>query len=191
MTSTEGLKGLWILVLLTLHGANLGDTYRNSLNEPDVPFPPACPTAQNLAAICHQGGGRPRYPASFFPGSGASHFRRRGKAINCLESWFSLCCSGQVAQQSDQILCCAQQAWKQALSQFCVEEYSTMSAPYECCESRGDARWLCFNSELPNPNYNPTPGYTAPAVPEELGFTFDATAFAKKRTGKACLLSAV
>lgn len=86
------------------------ETKRNSLNEPDVPFPPARPTAQNLAAICHQGHSRPRYLASFFPASGASHFRRRGKAINRLESWFSLCCSGQVAQQSNQILCCAQQA---------------------------------------------------------------------------------
>lgn len=86
------------------------ETQTNSLNEPDVPFPPACPTAHNLAAICHHGQGRPRYPASFFPGSGASHFRRRGNAINRLESWFSLCCSGQVAQQTNQILCCAQQA---------------------------------------------------------------------------------
>ncbi|XP_022603255.1 extracellular matrix protein 1-like [Seriola dumerili] len=176
MTSTGGLRGFWIVALLTLHGANLGDTQRNSLNEPDVPFPPACPTALNLAAICHQGEGRPRYPASFFPGSGASHFRRRGNAINRLESWYSLCCGGQVAQQSHQILCCAQQAWKQALSQFCVEEYATMTVPYECCENRGDARWKCFDSELPNPNYNPTPGYTAPQVPAELGFTFNANA---------------
>lgn len=64
--------------------------------------------------------------------------------------------------------------WKQALSQFCVEEYSTMTLPYECCADRGDARWTCFDSELPNPNYNPTPGYTAPTMPQEPGFTFNA-----------------
>ncbi|XP_069372841.1 extracellular matrix protein 1 [Paralichthys olivaceus] len=173
MTSAGGHIGFWIVAFLTLHGANFGETKTNSLNEPDVPFPPACPTAQNLAAICHQGQGRPRYLASFFPSSGASHFRRRGNAINRLESWYRSCCSGQVVQQSHQILCCAQQAWKQALSQFCVEEYSTMTMPYECCEDRGDARWTCFNSELPNPNYSSTPGYTAPNVPEEPGFTFN------------------
>lgn len=86
------------------------ETHRNSLNEPDVPFPPARPTAQNLAAICYYSQGRPRYLASFFLKSGASFFRRCGDAINRLESWYSLCCSGQVAVQSYQILCCTQQA---------------------------------------------------------------------------------
>nr|XP_046273070.1 extracellular matrix protein 1-like [Scatophagus argus] len=175
MTSVGGLAGFWLMALLTLH-VNVGETKRNSLNEPDVPFPPARPTSENLAAICHQGQGRPRYPDSFFGGSGASHFRRRGKAINRLESWYTLCCSGQVAQWTTQILCCAQQAWKQALSQFCVEEYSTMTVPYECCADRGETRWTCFDSELPNPNYKPTPGYTAPPVPQELGFIFNANA---------------
>ncbi|XP_073340332.1 extracellular matrix protein 1 [Pagrus major] len=173
MTSIGGLTGFSIIALLTLLGANVGETQGNPLNEPDVPFPPACPTALNLAAICQRGQGRPRYPDSFFPRSGASHFRRRGNAINRLESWYSLCCGGQ---QSPQILCCAQQAWKQALSHFCTEEYSTMTLPYECCADRGDARWTCFNSELPNPNYDPTPGYAAPTMPQEPGFTFNAHA---------------
>ncbi|XP_034456110.1 extracellular matrix protein 1 [Hippoglossus hippoglossus] len=173
MTSAGGLTGLWMLAFLTLHGANFGETQRRPLNEIDVPFPPARPTAQNLAAICHQGQGRPRYPAGFFPRSGSSHYQRRGNAINRLESWYHLCCSGQVAQQSHQILCCAQQAWKQTLSQFCVEEYSIKTMPYECCKGKGDARWTCFDSKLPNPDYSPTPGYTAPSVPEEPGFTYN------------------
>lgn len=87
-----------------------------SLQEPDVPFPPACPTLQNLAAICHYGQSRPRYPPSFFPRSGVSFFRRCGKAINRLESWYGMCCNGEVAQQNVQILCCAQQA----VSRVCV-----------------------------------------------------------------------
>lgn len=66
--------------------------------------------------------------------------------------------------------------WKQALSQYCDEEYGTMTAVYECCESKDETRWTCFNSELPNPDYNPTPGYTALSVPQEPGFTFNATA---------------
>ncbi|XP_054462629.1 extracellular matrix protein 1-like [Anoplopoma fimbria] len=176
MISIGGLTGFWIIALVTIHGADVGETKRNSLNEPDVPFPPACPTTQNLAAICYQGQGRPRYSSSFFPNSGVSHFRRRGSAINRLESWYSLCCSGQIAQQSDQILCCAKQAWKQTLSQFCMEEFSTMTKAYMCCADRGDARWACFDSELPNPNYDSKPGYTAPPVPEEPGFTFNAFA---------------
>ncbi|XP_053190151.1 extracellular matrix protein 1-like [Scomber japonicus] len=169
-----GLTGFWIFALMTLHSANLGET--NPLNEPDVPFPPGFPTAENIAAICHHGNGRPRYPDSFFPGSGVSHWKRRGNAINKLESWYSLCCSGAVVHQSSQILCCSQQAWKQALSEFCVAEYSTMTRAYECCRKKGDERWSCFDSELPNPNYDPTPGYTAPQLPLELGFSFNADA---------------
>ncbi|KAF3834073.1 hypothetical protein F7725_025277 [Dissostichus mawsoni] len=168
MISIVGLSGFWILALLTLHGADVGETKRNSLNEPDVPFPPACPTAENLAAVCLQGQGRPRYLSSFFPNSRVSHFHRRGNAINRMESWFSLCCRGQQDQNHTSCEC-----WKQALSQFCTEEASTMTKAYVCCADRGEARWTCFNSELPNPYYDPTPGYTAPPVPEEAGFTFD------------------
>ncbi|XP_038581513.1 extracellular matrix protein 1-like [Micropterus salmoides] len=176
MISIGGLTGFWIIALLTLHGADVAETHRNSLNEPDVPFPPARPTAQNLAAICYYSQGRPRYLASFFLKSGASFFRRCGDAINRLESWYSLCCSGQVEVQSYQILCCTQQAWKQALSQFCMEEYATMTLPYECCAKTGEVRWKCFDSQLPNPNYEPIPGYTAPLVPQEPGFIFNANA---------------
>ncbi|XP_026156480.1 extracellular matrix protein 1 [Mastacembelus armatus] len=173
MASIRGLSGFGIIALLTLHTANLGETDSNALNEPEVPFPPACPTALNLAAICYYGQYRPRYPPSFFPASGVSHFRRRGYTINRLESWFSLCCAGNVAQSGPQILCCAKEAWKQALNMFCEEEYATMTVPYLCCEEKGDARWTCFNSELPNPYYFPTPGYTAPQSPQEPGFIFN------------------
>ncbi|KAG8005283.1 Extracellular matrix protein 1 [Nibea albiflora] len=171
MISTGGLAGFWVIALLALRGVT-GETRTNSLGEPDIPFPPARPTTQNIVAICQQGQGRPRYPDSFFPSSRVSHFRRLGKAVNRLESWYTLCCSGQT-QYSTQVICCAEQAWKQALSQFCVEEYATMTRAYECCADRGDARWTCFDSELPNPNYDPTPGYTAPSVPREAGFIFN------------------
>nr|XP_020504243.1 extracellular matrix protein 1-like [Labrus bergylta] len=172
MISMGCLTGFWIIALLTLHGSDVGESKGNSLNEPDIPFPPARPTPQNLAAICHQGQGRPRYPASFFSRSGGSRYRRLGNTINRLESWYRSCCS----EQESQILCCTTQAWKETLSQFCVEEYSTKTLAYECCEGRGDARWICFNSELPNPDYNPTLGYTAPAVPPQPEFTFNASA---------------
>lgn len=77
----------------------------------DVPFPPAPPTSENLDDICCQAHGRLRYPDSFFPRSGRSYLRRRGKAINRLESWYAFCCSDQLAKHSDfLVLCCAQQA---------------------------------------------------------------------------------
>ncbi|XP_068432240.1 extracellular matrix protein 1-like [Clinocottus analis] len=167
MTLIGGITGFWIIALLS--SADVGETKRNSLNEPDVPFPPASPTAQNLDNICNLGEGRPRYPSSFFPRSRVSHFRRRGNAINRLEWWYSLCCSGQI----DQMLCCAQHAWKESLSQFCTEEFSTMTAAYVCCGKTGDARWTCFDRELTNPNYLPKPDYTAPPIPEQPGFIFN------------------
>lgn len=130
MAPAGELTAFWITALLTCLGAQLGGKHLwHTLQSagaftnlcfcvsietktvfPYVPFPPALPITENLAAICQEGSGRPRYPDSFFPPSGYSHDRRRGKAINRLESWFSLCCSGLVAQQPSQILCCAQQA---------------------------------------------------------------------------------
>ncbi|KAM4540114.1 extracellular matrix protein 1-like [Odontesthes bonariensis] len=176
MTLTGSLKVVWIIALMTLLGAYLGETRKKPRKEPNVPFPPAYPILENLAAICTHGEGRPRYPDSFFPASSFSHLRRRGKAINRLESWYSLCCSEEVAQQPNQKLCCAQQAWKQALSHFCDEESSIMTLAYECCEYKEDAKWTCFNSELPNPDYSPISGYVAPVMSPEQGFTFDPNA---------------
>ncbi|CAM9121012.1 unnamed protein product [Lampetra planeri] len=170
MNLPAGLKGFWIFALLSLQSAILGETFRFS--PIDVPFPPARPTAQNQGAICQYGQGRPRYPDSFFPQAGASHFRRRGTAINRLEQWYSVCCR---AQESNVTLCCAVQAWKQALSQFCAEESKTKTVMYECCEDKGEARWTCFDSELPNPNYDPIPGYFPPTVPQEMDFIFSTT----------------
>ncbi|XP_057684457.1 extracellular matrix protein 1-like isoform X2 [Corythoichthys intestinalis] len=158
-----GLIQAFGILLIAWHN-NLGESV-------NVPFPPARPTASNLANICTQGQGRPRYADSFFPRSGAGHFKRRGKAINRLESWYARCC-GLPAER----LCCARQAWKEALSQFCTEEFMTMSGHYECCRMDGDERWTCFDSELPNPDYEATPGYTAPAMPFEPGFDFDVNA---------------
>lgn len=66
--------------------------------------------------------------------------------------------------------------WKQALSQFCDDEYGIKTAVYECCESRDETRWTCFDRVPPNPDYNPTLGNNALSIPQEPGFTFDATA---------------
>lgn len=134
MSLTGSLMGFWIIAFITtLPSTNVGGNLflqplmssshptnltffisakrkTHTLWAPDVPFPPAFPTYENLYDICYSSHARPRYPPSFFPKSGVSHYRRRGKAINRLESWFTSCCSGQVAQDVAQILCCAQQA---------------------------------------------------------------------------------
>lgn len=65
--------------------------------------------------------------------------------------------------------------WEQAMSQFCVDEFSVMSRPHACCKSRGSIRRACFDS-LPNPGYSAKPGYTAPSMPHEPGFNFDKNA---------------
>ncbi|XP_061674116.1 extracellular matrix protein 1 isoform X1 [Syngnathoides biaculeatus] len=167
MTWIGLLQGFGILLIVS--NANVGAESTSV----DVPFPPARPTVFNQGAICSQGHGRPRYPDSFFPRSGLGHFKRRGKAINRLEFWYAWCCGLQGEDREAGILCCARQAWKQALSQFCIEEYGTMTAHYECCRKYGDQRWSCFDSELSNPDYIATPGYIAPAMPYEPGFIFD------------------
>ena len=78
------------------------------LNEPYVEFPPARPMAELLHSICEYSSHRLRYPPGYFPRSGVSHFRRCGRAIDRLESWYTTCCTGQMTQ--DYTLCCAEQA---------------------------------------------------------------------------------
>ncbi|KAM9775940.1 extracellular matrix protein 1 isoform 1-T2 [Syngnathus typhle] len=160
------------LILLIVSDANL----RVESTEVNVPFPPGQPTEHNMAAICSHGQGRPRYPESFFPRSGVGHFRRRGTAINRLESWYQQCCSLGGENREAAVLCCTRQSWKQALGLFCIEEFGTMTAHYECCLKQGLERWSCFDSELPNPDYLGTPGYTAPEMLVEPDFTFDPNA---------------
>ncbi|KAL2080136.1 hypothetical protein ACEWY4_023929 [Coilia grayii] len=143
--------------------------------EPSVSFPPARPSLANLNALCNRGDGRPRYPALLFPASGHGHQRRCGAAINRVEAWYGMCCAAGKTQ--GQTLCCAKQAWEYALKVFCMEEFMVKDLPHECCEEeRGEARWRCFEREAPNPYYQAIPGYTAPSVSVDLGFTWDANA---------------
>lgn len=85
------------------------------VHEPYVEFPPARPTVDLLYAICAFSSQRLRYPPEYFPPSGFSHFRRCGKALDRLESWYSGCCAaGQMTKTTTQAiqttLCCAEQA---------------------------------------------------------------------------------
>ncbi|XP_055013500.1 extracellular matrix protein 1 [Boleophthalmus pectinirostris] len=156
------------IALLTIYNAYFGE----SLLEDPVPFPPAYPTVENILALCYNGNRRHRYPAHTIPSSWSSHFRRRATAITRLESWYQFCCSGPMIQQPGVLLCCTQQAWMQALSQFCVEEFSTMTAAYDCCRLQGAARWICFSTEPFNPSYSPTLEHITQFTPNAEVFVF-------------------
>lgn len=151
MALIGNLTGLWLVALLAIQSANMGgwsfcirylhtfffynqcdDDFFASLletlcNKQDIPFPLPSPTRENLDDICCQGHGRPRYPESFYPRSGRSYLRRRGKAINRLESWYAFCCSDQLAKENDLLVfCCAQQAVSVHLFLcVCVGNYNT------------------------------------------------------------------
>lgn len=140
--------GFLTIAFFILYNADLGGT---QLNDP-VPFPPAPPNDSNIRAICGYANQRPRYHPS---SSWSSHFHRRAKAMNLLESWYQLCCGRGLDQPGTMI--CAVTAWKEALSQFCVEETSVKTAVYECCRPNKD-KWQCFSTDTFNPSYGPVMG---------------------------------
>ncbi|XP_051519552.1 extracellular matrix protein 1-like [Myxocyprinus asiaticus] len=168
---------VWKSTLVTFFILQLTSLGGGQNVNPDVllesDFPPARPSLNNLNAICLHGNGRHRYPTSCLPPSGYAYARRAGTSINRVEAWFSQCCFGGEAQGSGQILCCANKAWETALSHFCIEEYSTMTLPHECCEKKGEDRWNCFEIQAPNPSYQPLLGYIAPIMPPDRIFSWD------------------
>ncbi|XP_039534474.1 extracellular matrix protein 1 [Pimephales promelas] len=167
-------KSTLVVTTLILHLISLGvgqKLYPEVLLESN--FPPARPSYYNLKAICYYGNGRPRFPDSIFPSSGYAYARRAGNAVNRLETWFSWCCYRGSAYVNEQTLCCAKQAWKTALSQFCIEEYSTMTLVHECCEKKKEERWNCFQKKAANPFYRPLSRYRAPMISPKGSFRWD------------------
>lgn len=76
----------------------------------DVQFPLARPTSGKVQAICLHSEHRPRYPQSYFPPSGYGHQKRRGSAVNRLESWYATCCRNNETSPMEVTLCCVTQA---------------------------------------------------------------------------------
>ncbi|XP_022621925.1 extracellular matrix protein 1-like [Seriola dumerili] len=138
-----------------------------------VQFPPGRPTADNLQAICLYGGRRPSYPNSYFPASGFGQQRRRASAVNNAESWFSRCCERNQTSETDVTLCCATQAWELSVKSFCEEDSSVKDRLYHCCRLTGSDMLNCFNSDAPNPNYEPTEEIPLPPLPSTAEFVFD------------------
>ncbi|XP_028832999.1 extracellular matrix protein 1-like isoform X2 [Denticeps clupeoides] len=133
---------------------------------PNVLFPLGRPSPDNIGAICLYGTSRPRYPKQILPQSGRAHLSRQADAIHRTEAWYSWhCCSNNGLEERDKALCCAHQAWEQALNLFCQEEFSIKTAHYSCCLLRGEDRWSCFDSHAPNPSYYPSSSYSGADVP--------------------------
>ncbi|KAG5270824.1 hypothetical protein AALO_G00172710 [Alosa alosa] len=141
---------------------------------PRVPFPPGRPTSDNIQAICLHGSGRPRYPPGALPHTGFGHLSRQADAIHRTEGWYSQqCCQGSWQQNIHRTLCCAHQAWKKALEEFCEDEFKVKTRHYHCCKLRAQARLNCFQREAPNPTYKSTTRYYGPELlPRGSAFTF-------------------
>ncbi|XP_051574897.1 extracellular matrix protein 1-like [Myxocyprinus asiaticus] len=119
---------------------------------PQILFPPAFPTIGNLKDICTFSKGPVRYPKGLFPTSGFGSEHRRGDAVNRLQPWYGVCCG--LNQTPEEQICCAKQAWRKTLSDFCSEEFSIKTSHYSCCHKRGQARWTCFDKEASDSSYN-------------------------------------
>ncbi|XP_051999635.1 extracellular matrix protein 1 isoform X3 [Xyrauchen texanus] len=119
---------------------------------PEILFPPAFPTIGNLQDICKFSKAPVRYPKDMFPMDGFSGEHRQADAVNQLQPWYGVCC-GLNATQEEQI-CCAIQAWKRTLSDFCDEEFSVKTSHYSCCHKTNQARWTCFDKEVSDSSYN-------------------------------------
>lgn len=153
-------------------------------SHPSVLFPPGQPSPDNLQAICLHSSRRPRYPAYSLPQTGFGYLRRQGDAVNRIESWYSACCHRNGTQQVQEVtLCCVTQAWEQALSTFCSDEFSVKTRHHHCCKKEGGARLSCFHRESPNPTYLPTTqGEGSSPIPEP-GFTFNPNTCHKSQPG--------
>ncbi|KAM8921477.1 extracellular matrix protein 1 [Pelodytes ibericus] len=114
----------------------------------ELSFPPGEPKSSNVQNICKLRKFRPVYKHDALPQSGFGHYVRQAKALNRMESEFKKCCK-------DENIACAHTAWEKVLAQFCSQELSTKTRPYECCKIRDrTGMYSCFADNAPYPEYD-------------------------------------
>ncbi|OCT69066.1 extracellular matrix protein 1 [Xenopus laevis] len=116
----------------------------NNLND----FPPGHPSSSNIANICNKNRPKTNYGFHNLPQTGFSHLTRQGQVINAVEEGYELCCA------KENKLHCAEELWKNALEDFCLEEFSIKTSHYHCCKKKGKAKEACFKTDAPNPSYS-------------------------------------
>nr|XP_055066442.1 extracellular matrix protein 1-like isoform X2 [Misgurnus anguillicaudatus] len=119
---------------------------------PDIHFPPAFPSISNLEDICQFSKASVRYPKHMFrPGVFQSE-QRQADAVNRLQGWYGVCCG--IGGSKAEKICCAEQAWRKTLSDFCFEEVTIKNVPDVCCQKKGKAKWKCFDKEASATSYD-------------------------------------
>nr|XP_033780392.1 extracellular matrix protein 1 [Geotrypetes seraphini] len=113
-----------------------------------IDFPPGRPTEENIHHICSSSRIKSNYGSHNLPQSGFGYLWRQGSALNELEQGFTDCCL------QNERLGCAQSLWQEVLDQFCTEEFSIKTRPHQCCKEYEAARYSCFGSQAPYPNYD-------------------------------------
>ncbi|XP_042538184.1 extracellular matrix protein 1 isoform X1 [Dipodomys spectabilis] len=112
---------------------------------PEVPFPPAMPTLDNLKNICHLR--RFRAVPRHLPAAG--RLQRQLQALLRLEGDFQRCC------RRGSNLTCAWKAWEDTLDKYCDQEQAIKTHPHSCCHyPPSPARDECFARRAPYPNYD-------------------------------------
>ncbi|XP_006006139.1 extracellular matrix protein 1 isoform X2 [Latimeria chalumnae] len=123
-------------------------TVTTSQEIPKVSFPPGEPNQSNIQNVCKLRKFRPRYSQDSLPSSGFSWLRRQMKAVNKMEVQFKNCC------KNTDVLSCAQNKWREALDEFCEQEFSVKDRSNPCCKKQGTEKYSCFAERAPHPNYD-------------------------------------
>lgn len=71
------------------------------------------------------------------------------------------------------LMLCVSPQWDLSVELFCEEEFSVKDRHYHCCKLKGSKRMECFNSNAPNPNYDPTEELPVPPLELNDNSNFD------------------
>nr|XP_044994137.1 extracellular matrix protein 1 isoform X2 [Jaculus jaculus] len=112
---------------------------------PELPFPPALPTPDNVKNICHLR--RLRSVPRNLPATDV--VQKQLSALVRLEAEFQACC------RQGHNLTCTRKAWEDTLDGYCEKEQAIKTHQHSCCHyPPSPARDECFARRAPFPNYD-------------------------------------